>query len=58
MGNQKSKTQTLKYAVQEGLVLAPTLFNIYLSDMSTTEALKLGYADDRQLLTNHIVSKS
>ena len=46
LGGSQSKTRRIKNGVPQGSVLAPTLFNIYLSDMPTTESLKLGYADD------------
>ena len=46
LGGSKSKTMKLKNGVPQGSVLAPTLFNIYLSDMPETSSTKLGYADD------------
>ena len=46
LGGSRSKTRRIKNGVPQGSVLAPTLFNIYLSDMPSTESLKLGYADD------------
>ena len=42
----RSKTRKIKNGVPQGSVLAPTLFNVYLSDMPRTESHKLGYADD------------
>ena len=46
LGGSKSKTRKIKNGVPQGSVLAPTLFNVYLSDMPETKSVKLGYADD------------
>ena len=46
LGDDTSKTFTLKNGVPQGSVITPTLFNVYLSDMPETKSLKFGYADD------------
>ena len=46
LGGQKSKTRKIRNGVPQGSVIAPTLFNIYISDMPDTKSFKLGYADD------------
>ena len=46
-GNGKrSSLRRLKNGVLEGSVLAPLLFNIYISDLPTTVSRKYAYADD------------
>ena len=46
IGGENSKTRKIKNGVPQGSVIAPTLFNVYISDMPKTESLKFGYADD------------
>jgi len=51
-GNGKrSRLRRLKNGVPQGSVLAPLLFNIYTSNLSTTISRKYAYADD--LATMH-----
>ena len=47
---QVSRLRRLKNGVPQGSVLAPTLFNIYLSDLPPTTSSKYAYADDLALL--------
>ena len=42
----EQNAKKLKNGISQGLVLAPTPFKIYLSDMPSTEANKFRYADD------------
>ena len=51
LGNQVSRKRILKNGLPQGSVLAQSFFNIYTSDLSPTESLKLGYADDWTLAT-------
>ena len=46
LGGSTSKTKRIKNGVPQGSVLAPSLFNVYISDMPATTSIKLGYADD------------
>ena len=46
VAGDKSKTKKIKNGVPQGSVLAPMLFNIYISDMPVTNSIKFGYADD------------
>ena len=46
LGGDKSKTRKIKNGVPQGSLLAPTLFNVYMSAMPTKSSKKLGYTDD------------
>ena len=46
LGGSTSKVKSIKNGVPQGSVLAPALFNVYISDMPETRSMKLGYADD------------
>jgi len=50
-GNGKrSRLRLLKNGVPQGFVLAPLLFNIYISDLPTTVSRKYAYADDLAII--------
>lgn len=49
MGESKSKIRKLNNGLPQGSVLAPTLFNLYISDLPQTRSKKFGYADDLAL---------
>ena len=51
LGNQVSRKSILKNGLPQGSVLAPSFFNLYISDLPPTESLKFGYADDWTLST-------
>ena len=51
LGNQVSRKRILKNGLPQGSVLAPSFFNVYISDLPATESLKFGYADDWTLAT-------
>ena len=46
LGNTVSKTRKIKNGVPQGSVIAPSLFNVYISDMPQCQSFTLGYADD------------
>ena len=51
LGNQVSRKRILRNGLPQGSVLAPSFFNVYMSDLPPTESLKFGYADDWTLAT-------
>ena len=46
----RSRLRCLKNGVQQGSVLAPLLFNIYIYDLATTVSTKYAYADDLAIM--------
>ena len=50
---QVSRLRRIHNGVPQGSSLAPTLFNIYISDIPKTTSKPYGYADDLALLTAH-----
>ena len=50
---QVSRLRRLHNGVSQGSTLAPTLFNIYISDIPKTTSKQYGYADDLALLAAH-----
>ena len=51
LSNQVSRKLILKNGLPQWSVLAPSFFNVYISDLPPTESLKFGYADDWTLAT-------
>ena len=47
---QRSRLRHLKNGVPQGSVLAPLLFNIYISDLPATVSRKYAYADDLAIM--------
>ena len=47
---QRNTLQRLKNGVPQGSVLAPLLFNIYISDLPATISRKYAYADDLAIM--------
>jgi len=47
---QRSRLRHLKNGVPQGSVLAPLLFNIYISDLPATISRKYAYADDLAIM--------
>ena len=50
---QVSRLRRIHNGVPQGSTLAPTLFNIYISDIPKTTSKQYGYADDLALLAAH-----
>lgn len=50
---KKSRTVILNNGLPQGSVLAPLLFNLYISDLPDTTARKFCYADDMALAAQH-----
>jgi len=48
--NKRRRLRCLKNSVSQGSVLAPLLFNIYISDLSTTVSRKYAYVDDLAIM--------
>ncbi|KAL1465708.1 hypothetical protein WDU94_005254 [Cyamophila willieti] len=47
-------SRNLNNGLPQGSVLAPLLFNLYISDMPSTQSKKFGYADDWALATRNV----
>ena len=50
MNGKASKWRTLNNGLAQGSVLAPKLFNLYMSDIPPTASKQIQYADDLLLL--------
>lgn len=50
LGEQTSKSYSIKNGLPQGSVLAPLLFNLYIRDMPPTTSQKFCYADDMALI--------
>jgi len=48
--SKKSRLRRLKNGLPQGSVLAPLLFNIYISDLPTIVSRKYAYADDLAIM--------
>ena len=48
--DKRSRLRRLKHGVPQGSVLAPLLFNTYISDLPTTVSRKYAYADDLAII--------
>jgi hypothetical protein len=53
IGKEKSGVKKLNNGLPQGSVLAPLLFNLYISDLPETTSRKFGYADDWTLAFQH-----
>ena len=51
---QVSRSRWLKNGIPQGSVLAPTLFNVYISDLPETTSAQYGYADDLAFLYSEL----
>ncbi|KAL3281617.1 hypothetical protein HHI36_004823 [Cryptolaemus montrouzieri] len=53
IGEKSSRFNTLNDGLPQGFVLAPLLFNLYMSDIPETSSTKFIYADDIALVFRH-----
>lgn len=53
MSDESSRVRKLNNGLPQGSVLAPLLFNLYISDMPETTTRKFGYADDLAIAVQH-----
>lgn len=53
LNDDHSKARKLSNGLPQGSVLAPLLFNLYISDLPETASRKFGYADDLSLATQN-----
>lgn len=51
IGEKSSRFKTVRNGLPQGSVLAPLLFNLYISDVPETSSQKFAYADDMALAT-------
>lgn len=53
INNETSELKPIKAGVPQGSILGPHLFNIYMRDIPTTDAILGMFADDTKIMTQH-----